>query len=71
MLVHGGWTTWSNWGACSVTCEFGIQRRHRNCTNPYPSRFGDHCFGDTMDDRVCMVKACAGKFLFYLDITLR
>lgn len=57
--IHGGWTTWSNWGACSVTCEFGIQRRHRNCTNPYPSRFGDHCFGDTMDDRVCMVKACA------------
>ncbi|XP_060551735.1 thrombospondin-1-like, partial [Ruditapes philippinarum] len=57
--IHGGWTKWTNWGACSVTCDIGIQRRHRNCTNPYPSRFGDHCFGDTMDDRVCMVKACA------------
>ncbi|XP_045163580.2 coadhesin-like [Mercenaria mercenaria] len=57
--VHGGWTKWSDWETCSVSCDTGIQKRHRNCTNPYPSRFGDHCFGDPVDDRLCMPGPCA------------
>lgn len=57
--VHGGWTKWSEWGACSKTCDVGIQRRNRNCTNPYPLRYGDHCFGDAIDDRLCMPRPCA------------
>ncbi|XP_053396187.1 hemicentin-1-like [Mercenaria mercenaria] len=57
--VHGGWTEWSDWEACSVTCAIGIQRRQRNCFNPFPSRFGDHCFGVPLDDRICMPGPCA------------
>ncbi|XP_045208717.2 coadhesin-like [Mercenaria mercenaria] len=57
--VHGGWTLWSEWEKCSVTCDVGIQRRHRNCSNPYPSKYGDHCFGDTLDDRICMPGPCS------------
>ncbi|XP_060565047.1 hemicentin-1-like [Ruditapes philippinarum] len=57
--VHGGWTRWSNWESCSVTCDSGIQKRHRNCSNPVPDRYGDHCFGDTMDARLCMPGPCA------------
>ncbi|XP_053378626.1 coadhesin-like [Mercenaria mercenaria] len=57
--VHGGWTKWSDWETCSVSCDTGIQKRHRNCTNPYPSRFGNHCFGDAVDDRLCMPGPCA------------
>ncbi|XP_060594094.1 A disintegrin and metalloproteinase with thrombospondin motifs adt-1-like [Ruditapes philippinarum] len=56
--IHGGWTGWENWGACSVTCDVGVQRRVRNCTNPYPSRFGDHCFGDPLEYKICMQGPC-------------
>ncbi|XP_060558845.1 coadhesin-like [Ruditapes philippinarum] len=57
--VHGGWSKWSHWESCSVTCDIGIQRRHRNCSNPYPARFGDHCFGESMDDKICTPGPCA------------
>ncbi|XP_060580102.1 thrombospondin-1-like, partial [Ruditapes philippinarum] len=57
--VHGGWTQWSNWDACSVTCGVGIERRHRNCSNPIPDRNGLQCFGDTLDDRICLPGPCA------------
>lgn len=62
MLVHGGWSLWSDWGSCSVSCDVGMQRRDRSCNNPYPARNGYHCFGDSRDDRICMSVACAGKY---------
>ena len=31
---HGGYTEWTEWQECSVTCSSGIRRRSRNCTNP-------------------------------------
>ncbi|KAL4221889.1 Thrombospondin type 1 repeat-containing protein [Mactra antiquata] len=57
--VHGGWTTWSSWGTCSASCDIGMQRRDRYCSNPYPSPDGDYCPGDSRDDRVCFASACA------------
>ncbi|XP_060568444.1 coadhesin-like [Ruditapes philippinarum] len=57
--VHGQWSVWGIWGACSATCDIGIQQRQRNCTNPAPLRFGDHCFGANIDDRICLATACA------------
>ncbi|XP_053402882.1 thrombospondin-2-like [Mercenaria mercenaria] len=57
--VHGHWSSWEAWGACSVSCGLGIQRRQRTCTNPAPQRFGDHCFGLNIDDRICVPKACS------------
>ncbi|XP_060554416.1 thrombospondin-1-like [Ruditapes philippinarum] len=58
--VHGGWSQWTTWGSCSVTCGVGMQRRDRSCSKPYPTLFGDHCFGDSRDDRVCIPGACSG-----------
>ncbi|XP_053387602.1 thrombospondin-2-like isoform X2 [Mercenaria mercenaria] len=58
--VHGGWSLWTAWGSCSVTCGVGMQRRDRSCSNPYPSLYGDHCFGEARDDRICMSTACSG-----------
>ncbi|XP_053385396.1 uncharacterized protein LOC123537769 [Mercenaria mercenaria] len=55
---HGGWTDWTDWGTCSVTCGIGVQKRHRTCTNPSPLRYGDHCFGDTMDVNICVKDPC-------------
>ncbi|XP_060586448.1 uncharacterized protein LOC132742139, partial [Ruditapes philippinarum] len=65
--VHGGWTKWSSWDACSVTCGVGIKRRHRNCSNPIPDRNGLQCFGDTLDDRICLPGPCASRFIYTLD----
>ncbi|XP_053387921.1 neurogenic locus notch homolog protein 1-like [Mercenaria mercenaria] len=57
--VHGGWSLWAEWGKCSVTCDMGLQSRSRDCSNPVPNRFGDHCFGQNRDTRLCMPMACS------------
>ncbi|XP_053391455.1 semaphorin-5B-like [Mercenaria mercenaria] len=57
--IHGSWAGWTPWGSCSVTCGIGLQRRDRSCSNPYPDRFGDHCYGDSRDDKICLTNACA------------
>ncbi|XP_053390901.1 thrombospondin-2-like [Mercenaria mercenaria] len=57
--VHGGWSGWSQWGVCSVTCDMGLQRRSRNCSNPVPSLAGNYCFGDSLDNKLCMPAPCA------------
>ncbi|XP_060593873.1 thrombospondin-1-like [Ruditapes philippinarum] len=57
--VHGGWSDWSNWGTCSVTCGMGLQRRTRTCSNPPPILAGNHCFGDRSETQLCMPSPCA------------
>ncbi|XP_053386590.1 isthmin-1-like [Mercenaria mercenaria] len=57
--VHGGWSTWSSCGSCSISCDVGMQSRSRSCFTPYPSLTGDHCFGDSRDDRICLPGACS------------
>ncbi|XP_053383499.1 thrombospondin-2-like [Mercenaria mercenaria] len=56
--VHGGWSGWSDWGSCSATCDIGLERRDRTCSNPWPSDAGDHCYGDAHEDRICSSAAC-------------
>ncbi|XP_052268386.1 mucin-like protein [Dreissena polymorpha] len=58
-LIDGSWGAWNLWGSCSATCRVGIQHRNRFCDNPPPARFGDHCFGDSLDDRICMNQGCS------------
>ncbi|XP_068026601.1 properdin [Melanerpes formicivorus] len=49
----GGWSQWSPWGSCSVTCGEGTQRRHRSCTEPPPT-CGGHCGpGGDLESRGC------------------
>ncbi|XP_060570798.1 uncharacterized protein LOC132729070 [Ruditapes philippinarum] len=57
--VHGGWSDWSHWGTCSVTCGMGLKRRTRTCSNPTPSLGGNHCFGDRSEIQLCMPAPCA------------
>ncbi|XP_053386273.1 uncharacterized protein LOC123538197 [Mercenaria mercenaria] len=56
---NGGWSAWSSWASCSVSCDVGIQHRNRSCSNPYPSGTGHHCFGESVEDKICLPGACS------------
>eukprot|EP01134_Creolimax_fragrantissima_P005257 CFRG5257T1 len=60
VVVDGGW---SEWGACSVTCSFGIQTR--TCTNPVPQNGGATCPGAGI--RTCTEPPCARQGYLYQD----
>ncbi|XP_022790138.1 uncharacterized protein LOC111329653 isoform X2 [Stylophora pistillata] len=59
--IHGGYTPYSEWSECSVTCGEGVRYRHRSCTNPRPQFGGRDCshFGAPVDTMPC-VKGCKG-----------
>ncbi|XP_034866567.1 hemicentin-1 isoform X2 [Mirounga leonina] len=56
--VHGGYSQWSTWRACSVTCGKGIQKRSRLCNNPSPANGGKPCQGSDSEMRNCQRKLC-------------
>ncbi|XP_066920815.1 SCO-spondin-like isoform X2 [Clytia hemisphaerica] len=56
--VDGGFTDWSDFNACSVTCGTGKQERTRSCTNPEPKHGGEECNGPVLDERSCVMKPC-------------
>uniref|UniRef100_A0A8C4U7D5 Hemicentin-1 n=1 Tax=Falco tinnunculus TaxID=100819 RepID=A0A8C4U7D5_FALTI len=58
--VHGGFSDWLDWRACSVTCGQGVQERVRQCNNPLPANGGRKCEGPDTDVRSCHNKPCPG-----------
>ncbi|XP_062508274.1 SCO-spondin-like [Corticium candelabrum] len=56
--VNGGWTWWSIWSSCSLTCEGGKQNRTRQCTNPLPRYGGLGCPGPNVDIQECAYVNC-------------
>uniref|UniRef100_A0A8C2VRJ2 Hemicentin-1 n=1 Tax=Chinchilla lanigera TaxID=34839 RepID=A0A8C2VRJ2_CHILA len=65
--VHGGFSPWSAWGPCSVTCGSGIQKRSRLCNNPLPANGGNPCQGSESEMRNCQKKLCPGTLLHLID----
>ncbi|KAF2368770.1 Thrombospondin type-1 (TSP1) repeat [Trinorchestia longiramus] len=55
---HGGWSSWTDWGPCSVTCGPGVSFRSRSCDNPMPRWGGKSCRGKKEEWRVCGRSAC-------------
>ncbi|XP_068698443.1 uncharacterized protein [Montipora foliosa] len=51
--VDGGYTQWSMWSTCSVSCGAGTQFRSRSCTAPPPRVKGADCTGDFSEVRAC------------------
>ncbi|XP_004706727.1 hemicentin-1 [Echinops telfairi] len=56
--VHGGYSQWSAWRSCSVTCGKGIQKRSRLCNNPLPANGGKSCQGSDSEMQTCLNKPC-------------
>lgn len=48
-VIHGSWTCWSPWSACS-----GDRRsRQRSCSNPAPQNGGQSCIGEPTETSHC------------------
>ena len=64
--VPGGYSEWSNWGECTVTCGGGVQKRSRTCTNPPPSDGGPACIeqnlGPAEETQGCNTRDCGKHF---------
>ncbi|XP_050396173.1 semaphorin-5B [Patella vulgata] len=56
--IDGNWGPWSNYDECSVTCDGGIQKRHRLCNNPAPKNRGRRCNGRKREKRYCNQVPC-------------
>ncbi|WAR18815.1 HMCN1-like protein [Mya arenaria] len=56
--VEGGYTVWSSWDACSMTCGDGTQSRSRTCTSPEPQHGGLDCIGDSSESLSCNDGPC-------------
>ncbi|XP_078382401.1 uncharacterized protein LOC144665100 [Oculina patagonica] len=56
--VDGGYSDWSPWSNCSVTCGNGTQQRIRSCTNPPPAYSGKQCGGLSQQTRKCFLQMC-------------
>ncbi|XP_069142267.1 uncharacterized protein [Argopecten irradians] len=72
--VDGGWSDWSNYTACSITCDNepwsannGTQSRTRTCTNPVPANDGMRCTGQAIQIRHCNSSvACPETFNYFV-----
>ncbi|KAF5907315.1 A disintegrin and metalloproteinase with thrombospondin motifs 13, partial [Clarias magur] len=58
LLVHGSWSSWSEYSSCSRTCGGGITSRKRECNNPRPAFGGRDCEGEATEAALCNRQPC-------------
>lgn len=61
--LDGGFTPWSPWTPCSVSCGgLGHMTRARGCTSPPPANGGKDCVGPRTDIKYCQTPDCPGEW---------
>ena len=63
--LEGGWSDWSAYGDCSVTCGVGSKKRTRECMSPVPRNRGSACIGEDSETKGCEDIACSGMLYLY------
>ena len=58
--IHGGYSPWSAFTRCTLTCGNGTRRRSRTCSNPEPQHGGEDCgrFGPNVQSESCNAQPC-------------
>lgn len=64
--VDCGWSSWTQWSACSRTCDVGVRRRYRSGTNPLAAFGGRPCKGDRVGIDTCSIEPCFGQFFLWV-----
>ena len=62
------YSSWTEWGSCTVSCGGGLQERSRTCVNN--TVFGVDCEGDPIEYRECNNEVGVGVMLFELQPSL-
>ncbi|XP_041854768.1 A disintegrin and metalloproteinase with thrombospondin motifs 13 isoform X2 [Melanotaenia boesemani] len=58
VVVHGSWSSWSEFSSCSRTCGGGVSLRTRQCNNPRPAFGGNDCEGPDIEAELCYQQPC-------------
>ena len=64
--VNGGWSIWSGWAPCSVSCGDGKHSRSRTCNKPTPANGGRQCVGKATESKTCRPRLCAGMYVSWI-----
>ena len=65
--INGGWTRWSGWTSCNVTCGGGVQTRLRFCSNPLPVCGGSDCRDVPVGYKTCNDICCRKRVLIWIS----
>ncbi|CAL8247536.1 unnamed protein product [Merluccius merluccius] len=66
-VVHGSWSSWSEFSSCSRMCGGGVRYRMRDCNNPRPAFGGNECEGQDVEAELCHRRQpCAGTQLDFM-----
>ncbi|XP_060106635.1 A disintegrin and metalloproteinase with thrombospondin motifs 13 [Heteronotia binoei] len=65
--VHGHWSSWTSFTACSRSCGGGVVARRRQCNSPRPAFGGHPCEGEAFQAEMCNTQPCRTTQLDFME----